>query len=256
MKKLYYLSALSCILALYTSQVYAEEDIFGEEEDSFLAQQVADPKPTEEQKNIPLSSFLSSRISNTAARNINKAEKIFCYTVSFQSDGYEGYTMDDLAVKGSCGELSDTGKQLIQNNLLHNTAVFSSSSESCQVVPKIMLRYIYGPDHTDVLLSSPCHSLTFFHDGKVVPVNAAPGAQIIDKIIKAYSSLEEKYLSPALLGQIVANGQVITQSQKEIVRRLSPTEAPIKKWGNEQQNSASPSQPIKPATKKGWGKLQ
>ncbi|MEE6207741.1 MAG: hypothetical protein VZR95_06790 [Alphaproteobacteria bacterium] len=259
MRNLYYLLAVSCAFTLISAPSYAEEDLFGEEEDSFLAQQVAEPEVSEEQKNIPLSTFLSTRISDDAAKNINKAEKIFCYTVDYKPADYTGYEMDGLAVKGACGELSDTGKQLIQNALLHNNGAFSTNQDDCQVVPKIMLRYIYGPDHTDVLLSAPCYSLTFFHGSDIMSINAAPGAQIIDKIVKAYSGLEEKYLSPALLDQIVANGQIITQSQKEIVRRMSPTEAPIKKWNNEQQNeAATPAKASTPAAapKKGWGNLK
>ena len=258
MKKPYYLLAVSCGLSLIAAPSFAEEDLFGEEEDSFLAQQVAESEVSEEQKNIPLSTFLSTRVSDDAAKNINKAEKIFCYTVDYKSADYTGYEIDGLAVKGSCGELSDTGKQLIQNALLHNNGAFSTNRDDCQVVPKIMLRYVYGPDHTDVLLSAPCYSLTFFHGTDVMSINAAPGAQIIEKIVKAYTGLEEKYLSPALLGQIVANGQILTQSQKEIVRRMSPTEAPIKKWSNEQQAETTQTSTSLPAAapKKGWGKLK
>lgn len=262
MRKLYYLLALSCLFSIHTTVCQAEEDLFGEEDTSFLAQQIADKELKEEQEKLPLSSFLSARLSDTAARNINKAEKIFCYTVSYRPENYDGYTIDDLAVLGSCGELSETGKQMVQNALLHNSTVFSTSQADCNVEPKIMLRYIYGPDHTDVLLSYPCPSLTFLHGQEnVVSFNATPGAQLLDKIIKAYGSLEEKYVSPALVGQAVANGQILTQSQKEIVRRFSPTEAPLKKWSSDQPSEkakTSDSQPIQPATnnKKGWGKLK
>lgn len=85
-------------------------------------------------------------------------------------------------------------------------------------------------------------------------VNAAPGAKIMEKIVEAYGKLEEKYLSPALLNQMVANGQITTQSQKEIVRKLSPTEAPVKKWQKETPQK-SESQAQQPSLK-GWNRIK
>jgi hypothetical protein len=124
------------------------------------------------------------------------------------------------------------------------------------MTPKIMLRYIYGIDSTDILLSSPNPSLTFFHGRDILTINATPGKDIIDQIIKAYSSLSEKFLSPALLGQMVPNGQVITQDQKEIVRKTYSTEN-LKKWNKPSNKEQETTQPEKKApVKKGWNKLK
>lgn len=252
MKKLYLITLFTFVCSLQ-HQAYAAENLFGDEEDSLLVQQIAD-QPAENTNNATISSFLSTRIPEAVATNINKAEKVFCYTVDYAPADYMGYMIDGLAVKGSCGELSENGKELIKESLLQNGTAFSTNIDNCQIVPKIMLRYIYGPDHTDILLSAPCHSITFFHGRDIVTINAAPGAKIMEKITEAYGKLEEKYLSPALLNQMVANGQITTQSQKEIVRKLSPTEAPVKKWQKEapQQNNSQAQQP----KLKGWNKIR
>ncbi|MBR1840655.1 MAG: hypothetical protein IJ778_00820 [Alphaproteobacteria bacterium] len=251
MKKLCLIALLSLACSAQ-NKVLAAENLFGDEEDSVLAQQVADVPV--ETNSATISSFLSTRIPESAAININKAEKVFCYTVDYAPADYSGYMIDGLAVKGSCGELSENGKQLIKESLIQNSAAFSTSIDNCQIVPKIMLRYIYGPDHTDVLLSAPCYSLTFFHGRDIMTINAAPGAKIMEKIVDAYDKLEEKYLSPALLNQMIANGQITTQSQKEIVRKLSPTEAPVKKWQKEtpQKDASQAKQP----SLKGWNKIR
>jgi hypothetical protein len=60
---------------------------------------------------------------------------------------------------------------------------------------------------------------------------------------------------------MVASGQVMNKGQKEIVRRLSPTEAPIKKWNNNNNQAAADTTapkaeaPKQPA-KSGWNRLK
>jgi len=249
MKKIYMLLAMFALFAGNTIKpALAEEDLFGVELNDFAdSDQPQEEEQKTEDKNEYLSSFLRTRISANTARLLNKAEKIFCYTVDYAGTDYDGYLIDDLAVKGSCGEISKEGNELLKEALFNNNRAFSSNTDSCSISPRIMLRYIYGLEHVDVLISSPCHSLTFFHGSDVTTVNAAPGAKIVEKIADAYASLNERFLSPALLGQMVANGQVISQNQKEIVRRMSPTDAPVRKWGNERQNT----QPADTSTNRG-----
>lgn len=255
MNKLSVLSLLSVLLA--TTPALSAEDIFGMDDDDMFASNTA--APTENNtKSTAISSFLSNRIPESTAKNINKAEKVFCYTVDYAPAGYDGYTINDLALKGSCGELSKTGRDLIKTSVLDNNSLYSNSVDNCNISPKIILRYINGADYTDVLFSSPCQSLTFFHGRDITTVNAAPGAAVIDQIVKAYSGLAEPYQSPALLGQMVANGQAMTQNQKEILRRMAPQEAPIKKWNTQQPaqpQQAAPSNAKQPA-KSGWNKLR
>lgn len=205
-----------------------------------------------------LSSFISSRLPASAAKNIEKAEKVFCYTVDYPSAEYSGYTVNDMAVTGSCGELSKDGIEVVKKAVLNNGMAFSTASENCNISPKIMLRYFNGIDSTDVLFSSPCHSLTFFHGQDIVTVNASPAKDIVEEIVNAYSGLKEKFVSPALLGQMVGNGMVVSQNQKEIVRQTEAAPS-LRKWGAEKSNPASNSSAAPIETKsapKGWNKLK
>ena len=238
------------------SPSFAEDDIFGMDTDVFLDNEDDDKKAAEPQY---IASFLKDKLPESMTYNISKAEKVFCYTVDYAAKDYEGYYVHGMALKGSCGELSSGGKDLIKSALFNNNAVFSNNSDKCNINPKILLRYVHGIDYTDVLISAPCHSLTFFHDNDIKTVNAAPGKDIIEQIVKAYSGLQEKFLSPALLGQMVANGQILTQTQKDLVRRMAPTEAPAKKW-NSAKPAAAAQQTDAPAQKQparsGWNKLR
>ncbi|MBR3675544.1 MAG: hypothetical protein IKN71_00200 [Alphaproteobacteria bacterium] len=252
MKK--FLLLLLASSALSFQDVRAEEDMFGVGED--ILGESADISTPEPVAKDTLSSYLSNRITQASARSINKAEKVYCYTVDYAPAEYDGYTIDDLAVKGFCGELSTEGRNLMKEVLLQNNSAYSNSVANCQISPKIVLRYVYGLEHTDVLLSDTCPSLTFFHGRDITTVNATPGAAIIEKIVGAYTGLEEKFYSPALLGQTVGNGQPQTQAQKEIIRLNAPAEAPRKKWSNatpaENQPQEEPQQP----KKSGWNKLK
>ena len=181
---------------------------------------------------------------------------MFCYTVDYAAADFDGYIIDDLAITGSCGELSNDGRQLIKEMLLNNNLAFSSAQDSCNISPRVMLRYINGIDSTDILLSAPCHSLTFFHGRDITTLNAAPGKNIVEQIVTTYSSLKEKFLSPALLGQMVPNGQVLTQDQKEIVRKISTGSSP-KKWNTDSKSTQSEnSQQQSDSVKKGWNRLK
>lgn len=249
---IFMLFTMMLIIPSISSAQYSDEDIdlFGTDDSDSLN------PTTEDTSDKILSSFISSRISLDAANNIEKAEKVFCYTVDLAPIDYDGYVIHSLAVLGSCGELSEKGRNLIKDVALHSSSLYSTSDARCDISPKILLRYIYGIDSTDILLSSPCHSLTFFHGRDITTINAAPGKEIIDQIVNTYSSISEKFLSPALLGQMVPNGQVITQDQKEIVRKTYATEN-LKKWNKPSNQKQATSQPEKKApTKKGWNKLK
>lgn len=224
-------------------------DLFGETDSSSVK------KEKGQATGKTLSAFISSRLPVSSAKNIENAEKVFCYTVDYAATDYTGYTIDDLAVTGSCGELSSEGRKLISDMLLNNNLAFSSSMDNCNINPRILLRYINGIDSTDVLISAPCHSLTFFHGRDISTLNAAPGKNIIEQIVTTYSSLSEKFLSPALLGQMVPNGQVLTQDQKEIVRKITSSESP-KKWTTSANTAPADENADKQPARKGWNKLK
>mgnify|MGYP004467985023 FL=1 len=260
MKTLFFL-AFSILFGSLSHTANAADDIFGDTDESgdLFASDAANSLEDTKDKNEPngkvLSAFISSRIPASSAKNIDNAEKVFCYTVDYAATDYTGYTIDDLAITGSCGELSDEGRNLIKDMLLNNNLVFSSSSDSCNIAPRILLRYINGIDSTDILLSAPCHSLTFFHGRDISTLNAAPGKNIVEQIVTTYSSLGEKFLSPALLGQMVPNGQVLTQDQKEIVRKIDTSSSP-KKWSNKPTQTKEDTETAPQPVRKGWNKLK
>lgn len=260
MKTLFFL-AFSILFGSLSHIANAADDIFGDTNESgdlFAADTSSNLEDTKN-KNEPtekvLSAFISSRIPASSAKNIDNAEKVFCYTVDYAATDYTGYTIDDLAITGSCGELSDEGRNLIKDMLLNNNLVFSSSSDNCNIAPRILLRYINGIDSTDILISAPCHSLTFFHGRDISTLNAAPGKNIVEQIVTTYSSLGEKFLSPALLGQMVPNGQVLTQDQKEIVRKIGTSSLP-KKWSNKPAQAKEDTEATPQPVRKGWNKLK
>lgn len=232
----------------------SSNDLFNADENDFLAVPKKQVQP--ETKKAVLSEFLMQNITAATALPINKAEKVFCYIVDYAEKDYEGYTVNGLAIKGYCGELSNEGKSLIRETLFSGASLYSKSKSDCRISPKIMLRYVFGIDYTDVLLSYPCPSLTFFHNTNFAVLNATPGEAVIEKIITAYSSLGEEFHSPALLGQMVGSGIPQNQAQKEIIRRQS--DGPRKKWGNEVEtgNQSQPEDSTAPKPATGWNKLK
>ncbi len=259
MKKTIFLLTAALICGTM-QQVYAADDdfedglgagdLFADEEND-----TAQNSQQEQQSTKTLSAFISSRIPASSAKNIENAEKVFCYTVDYAAADYTGYTIDDLAITGSCGELSNEGRNLIKDMVLNNNLVFSTAKDACNISPRILLRYINGVDSTDVLFSAPCHSITFFHGRDISTLNAAPGKNIVEQIITTYSSLKDKFLSPALLGQMVPNGQVLTQDQKEMVRKINTSESP-KKWNTGAASAPAASAADAQPARKGWNKLK
>lgn len=259
MKKTIFLLTAALICGT-TQQVYAADDdfedglgagdLFADEENATVQN-----SKQEQQSTKTLSAFISSRIPASSAKNIENAEKVFCYTVDYAAADYTGYTIDDLAITGSCGELSNEGRNLIKDMVLNNNLVFSTAKDACNINPRILLRYINGIDSTDVLFSAPCHSISFFHGRDISTLNAAPGKNIVEQIVTTYSSLKDKFLSPALLGQMVPNGQVLTQDQKEMVRKINTSESP-KKWNSGTASAPAASSSDTQPTRKGWNKLK
>lgn len=242
-------------VAANSAEISSDEDLFATDEEDVLA--ISKKASPSNKQSATLSEFIMQNITAATAVPINKAEKVFCYIVDYAEKGSDEYTVNGLAIKGYCGELSPEGRALIKDSLFNSSALYSQSKANCRVSPKILLRYVFGIDYTDVLLSDPCPSLTFFHNSNIAVMNAEPGAAIVGKIVETYASLGEEFHSPALLGQMVGSGVPQNQAQKEIIRRNSPSDAPRKKWGNdvpEEVQTDSNAAPAKPAT--GWNKLK
>ena len=195
-------------------------------------------------------SGISDSIGPAATINIEQAEQVFCYEVEPRAVDYDGYTINGMALTGFCGVLNDELKTLVQEELFmtpHNVVL--DKSEECIIKPKIMLRFVRGVDNTDVLLSSPCYSYSVFYGGKIRPFNAKPAAEIIDALINPLLKKKVKFVSPALLNQLLPVGVAQTSEQKELVNKKNK---PIRGWEKENttENTVAPV-----AGSGGWNKL-
>ena len=182
----------------------------------------------EESKPKEILSSISGAIGNSALANINEVEQVFCYNVENKNDQFPGYTLDGFALKGSCGVLSkDEYKTFLDTFLMTEENVDLVNSEKCLIQPKIMLRFVRGIDYTDILLSVPCHSFSVFYAGKVRTFNLKPSAKKLEDWIAPLSKKQAEFVSPALLEQLVFNGEVKTQAQRELINRKNQ---PIRGW--------------------------
>ena len=185
----------------------------------------------EDDENKKFLTGISDSIGAAATINIEQAEQVFCYEVEPRAVDYDGYTINGLALTGFCGVLNDELKTLVQEELFMTPQnVILDKSEDCIIKPKIMLRFVRGVDNTDVLLSSPCYSYSVFYGGKIRPFNAKPAAEIIDALINPLLKKKVKFVSPALLNQLLPVGVAQTSEQKELVNKKNK---PIRGWENE-----------------------
>lgn len=195
-----------------------------------------------QQEMIP---YISSAIDEIAALNLKNPEQVFCYHVTKRPKGYTGYTLDNFAMTGYCGELDRSAVTTIYEALFTKSPNIITAASSCRIEPKIILRFIKGVDSTDILLSSPCPSFTSFYAGKYKSFNIKQG--VIDDIITELAQKNEPFNSPSLLAQTVANGTPTTPKDTELLERKQKEHEIL-------PTSITDKAPeTKPAT--GWGKL-
>ncbi|MBP5698981.1 MAG: hypothetical protein J6W96_05595 [Alphaproteobacteria bacterium] len=199
--------------------------------------------------------YILSEIKEDAAANLSSPEQVFCYHVTRRPADYTGYTLDRFAVTGYCGEL-DTSEIITTYEALFtkNTNVLTQKSD-CRVEPKLMLRFVRGVDYTDVLLSNPCSSITVFYGGRYNSFNIKQG--IMTEIIEELQDKNERFYSPALLKQTVANGKPSTTEEEELIEKKQREHQPIMNWQTDTDSSqvSSEAEEEKPATG-GWGNLK
>ena len=239
-------------LALAAFDVRAANEVPELKEGVQSFQQSKDAWRRSEQENQPV--FLpgiADSIGAAAAINIEQAEQVFCYEVDARAVDYDGYTIDGMALTGICGVLNPELKKLVLQELFMSPQnVILDKNENCIIKPKIMLRFVRGVDNTDVLLSSPCYSYSVFYGGKVRPFNAKPAAEIIDALINPLLKKKVKFVSPALLNQLLPVGVAQTEEQKELVSKKNK---PIRGWETEEASEAQA--PAKTRAASGWNKL-
>ena len=195
-----------------------------------------------QQEMIP---YITSAIDENAALNIKNAEQVFCYHVAKRPKGYTGYTLNNFALTGYCGELDRSAVTTIYEALFTKSPNIITAASPCRIAPKIMLRFGKGVDSTDILLSSPCPSFTSFYAGKYKSFNIKQG--VIDDIINTLSQTIEPFNSPSLLTQTVANGTPSTPKDSELLEKKQKEQALLPAPAEETAET-------KP-TATGWGKL-
>ena len=239
-------------LVLAAVNVQAAEELSRPSEGVQAFQQDKNAWRRSEQENQP--SFLpgvADSIGAAAAMNIEQAEQVFCYEVESRAVDYEGYTIAGMALTGFCGILNQELKKLVLQELFMSPQnVILDKNENCVIRPKIVLRFVRGVDSVDVLLSSPCYSYSVFYGGKVRSFNAKPAAEIIDALINPLLKKKVKFVSPALLNQLLPVGVVQTDEQRELVNKKK---GPIRGWETEGNSGTEFEE--KPKAVSGWNRL-
>ena len=183
---------------------------------------------------------IANNIGPTATRNIENSERLFCYLVSSKPSDYTGYTIDNMAITGFCGIIDDNLKNMLFEQLFATQSnIDFNRSENCTIQPRVLLRFVRGVDNTDVLLSAPCHSMAVFYGGKIETYNMKSAAHLLDTIANAFQSSQTKFVSPALINQLLPIGVPQTAEQRAIIaqpvtakRSWSTQEAPSSQGWN------------------------
>jgi len=187
--------------------------------------------------------YISKSIPSVALNNILNSETVFCYTVKKAPEGYNGYTLDQMAITGYCGRLG-VEKSLIINEFFKKKENISQSVANCQVEPKIIFRFIRGVDSTDILFSDTCPSMTIFYGGTVKSFNAEPVQQSVQAVVEFFSKGKINFTSPALLNQLMPVGVAVNNQNK------SSTEQPTQFWVQ------PPQQPSAKPAAQGWNRIK
>lgn len=260
---------LLALLSLPVTSAFAEDippelESFGDFSDILPVEDAASTSQKKRSsKNQTIIPYIASAIQDAAVYNIQNAEQVFCYRVVKRPKDYTGYTLNNFAVSGYCGELDNSQTATTYEALFTQSPNIITVPSSCRIEPKIMLRFARGVDYTDILLSSPCPSFTVFYAGKYKAFNIKQG--IIDDIISQFNRTDETFNSPTLLKQTVANAKAETSKEQEQLEKKQRENAPLMAW----QKPQTPSEPKLPGVSapvsssktetsapKGWGNLK
>jgi len=194
--------------------------------------------------------YIAQNVSPMALNNILNSERVFCYTVEQAPSGYTGYTLNQLALTGYCGQLGPE-KSVFVEGFFQTPAHILETTASCQIEPKVMLRFTRGIDSTDVLFSDTCPSITIFYGGTVKAFNASPAQKALATVVSTLSSGKMEFISPALLNELMPNGVILNDEHKTLVNQQK-TAQPVRNWVQQQPQQSAPKQPSKV---QGWNKL-
>ena len=178
---------------------------------------------------------IRSGIGDTAAKIIENSETAFCYQVTPKSPTYAGYTLNNMAITGFCGIIDNNLRQMLLNQLVSEEKnIDFLTTENCTIQPRVLLRFVRGVDNVDILLSSPCYSISIFYGGSVRTYNMKPAAQLLTTVTDAFKKTQTKFVSPAVLNQLLPIGVVQSAEQRS---KLLPVAQPKKSWSSDNSQS-------------------
>lgn len=195
--------------------------------------------------------YIAKNLSQTALNNILNAERVFCYNVSKAPSGYTGYTLNQLAITGYCGQIGEE-KDIFVEGFFKTPSSILETKASCQIEPKIMFRFIRGIDSTDVLFSDTCPSVTVFYGGTMKAFNAEPVKKPLETIVNVFENQKTDFVSPALLNQLMPTGIAVNEEQQTLVNQQKAAQ-PKRNWA--QQNEPVQNNNPEPKKFQGWNKL-
>ena len=195
-----------------------------------------------------VSPYIAQSLPQSALNNILNSERVFCYTVTMPTEGYTGYTLDQMALTGYCGQLGEE-KSLFVDEFFKTPENISETVAPCQIEPKIILRFIRGVDSTDVLFSDTCPSFTVFYGGSFKSFNAAPAKKAVEAVAAVFAEGRVDFISPALLNQTMPMGVILNNQDKALINKKAVSQ-PARNWSQPAQES-----PAKPAAQ-GWNKMK
>ena len=195
--------------------------------------------------------YIAKNLSAQALNNIVNSERVFCYTVKMAPSGYQGYTLDQMALTGYCGMLGEE-KSVFIDEFFKSPANISETAANCQIEPKIMLRFIRGIDATDVLFSDTCPSITVFYGGTMKSFNAAPAQKSLEAVAAVFDAGRVDFVSPALLNQLMPMGVPLNDQDKSTINKQNTTQ-PVRNWATPSQNKT---EETKKPSMQGWNKLK
>ena len=201
--------------------------------------------------NAEVTPYMAKSLSSAALNNILNSEKVFCYTVEMATPNYTGYTLDQLALTGYCGQLKEE-KSIFVQEFFEKPGNISETKASCKIEPKIMFRFIRGVDATDVLISDTCPSVTVFYGGSVQSFNAAPIKKSLEGVVTLFANGRIDFVSPALIDELMPSGVILNDEQRALVNQHKSAQ-PIRNW--DKQNKSAPA-PKAQESAKGWNKLK
>jgi len=246
---------LSVMFCFYPLMSIAQSELPLELQDFEFINIVPHDSPKQEQRTAPISRqvdvipYIKKDLSEAALYNIMNPEQVFCYYVAPRPQNYTGYTLDNRAITGFCGELNISQISTTYEALFTKSPNILTTTADCKIVPEVMIRFIRGVDATDVMLSSACPSFTVFYAGKAKPFNVKK--KIIDDIIKQLTKINEPFHSPALLKQTVPSAVANTTAEEDFLAKKQKENMPLQGWKTEEEKEdEKPLEDNKPSS--GW----